>query len=71
MRQKVQLILVYEYGCSFSAGLSLALVHKHAKLSVGKWILETTHPQKHVHIPEDHFCSLTSLNVIAPNKILF
>ena len=31
-------------------GLSLALVHKHAKMSVGKWIVETTRPHKHVHI---------------------
>ena len=26
------------------------LVHKHVKVSVGKWILETTHPHKHVQI---------------------
>ena len=30
------------------AGLSLALVHKHVKISVGKWILETTRPHTHV-----------------------
>ena len=24
------------------------LVHKHVKISVDEWILETTHPQKHV-----------------------
>ena len=24
------------------------LIHKHVKISVDKWILETTHPQKHV-----------------------
>ena len=35
------------------AGLSLALVHKHVKMSVGKWIMETTCPHKHVQIPED------------------
>ena len=29
-------------------GLSLALVHKHVKISVGKWLLETTRPHKHV-----------------------
>ena len=30
------------------AELSLALVHKHVKISVDKWVLETTHPHKHV-----------------------
>ena len=29
------------------------LVHKHVKMRVGKWILETTPPHKHVQIPED------------------
>ena len=62
---------ILKYGCSFSEGLSLALIHKHAKLNVGKWILETTRPQKHVHIPDDHFCSLASLIMIVPNTILF
>ena len=28
----------------------VSTVHKHAKLSVGKWVLETTHPHKHVQI---------------------
>ena len=31
------------------------LVHKHVKMSVGKWILETTRPHKHVQIAEDDF----------------
>ena len=30
-----------------------SLVHKHVKISVGKWIMETTLPHKHVHITED------------------
>ena len=30
------------------SGLSLALVHKHVKISVGKWLLETTRPHEHV-----------------------
>ena len=38
----------------FKSGLSWALVDKDDKMSVGKWILETTHPHKHVQIPEDH-----------------
>ena len=42
-------------GCSYNSGLSLALVHKHVKVSVGKWIMETTRPHKHVQIPEDQF----------------
>ena len=37
------------------AGLSLALVHKHVKMSVGKWIMETTRPHKHVQIPPNQF----------------
>ena len=28
------------------------LVHKHVKISVDEWILETTHPQKHVKFLE-------------------
>ena len=40
------------------SGLSLALVHKHVKINVGKWILETTHPYKHVQISEDDFLAL-------------
>ena len=31
------------------------LVHKHVKMSVGKWIFETTRPHKHVQIPKDIF----------------
>ena len=33
-----------------NAGLSLALIHKHVtcKISVSKWLLETTYPYKHV-----------------------
>ena len=34
------------------------LVHKHVKMSVGKWILETTRPHKHVQIPKDDFLAL-------------
>ena len=30
------------------------LIHKHVKMSVGKWIMETTHPHKYVNIPGDH-----------------
>ena len=32
------------------SGISLALVHKHVNMSVGKWIMATTHLHKHVHI---------------------
>ena len=47
------------------AGLSLALVHKHVKISVDEWILETTCPHKHAQIPEDQiFFSLASLSMI-------
>ena len=28
------------------------LIHKHVKISVDEWILETTHPQKHVKFLE-------------------
>ena len=30
------------------------LVHKHVKISVDEWILETTHPQKHVKFLEQY-----------------
>ena len=30
------------------------LVHKHVKISVDKWILETTRPQKHVKFLEQY-----------------
>ena len=30
------------------------LVHKHVKISVGEWILETTRPQKHVKFLEQY-----------------
>ena len=48
------------------------LIHKHVKMSVGKWIVETTRPHKHVHIPEDQIF-LTSLPLAQsfPNYILF
>ena len=46
------------------SGLSLALVHKHVKMSVGKWILETTCPHKHVLIPDDDFYNLALLAMI-------
>ena len=29
------------------------LVHKHVKISVDKWVMETTRPHKHVQIPEN------------------
>ena len=48
------------------------LVHKHVKMSVGKWILETTHPQKHVHIPEDQISFVSHCLVLSfPNYISF
>ena len=50
------------------SGLSLALVHKHVQMSVGKWILETTHPHRHVQIPEDDFFSLASLGMIVSHE---
>ena len=39
--------------------------HKHVKMSVGKWIMETTRPHKHVQIARNQnlFC-LTSLSTI-------
>ena len=47
------------------SGLLLALVHKHVKMSVGKWIMETTHPHKHVQIPDDQIVfDLTLLAMI-------
>ena len=30
------------------------LIHKHVKISVDEWILETTHPQKHVKFLEQY-----------------
>ena len=36
------------------------LVHKHVKISVDEWILETTHPQKHVKFLEQRKDYLTS-----------
>ena len=29
---------------------SRPLIHKHVKISVDEWIMETTRPHKHVHI---------------------
>ena len=31
------------------------LIHKHVKMSEGKWILETTCSHKYVEISEEHF----------------
>ena len=31
------------------------LVHKHVKISVDKWIMETTRPHKQVQIPKNQF----------------
>ena len=56
---------------------SRPLVHKHVKMSVAKWIMETTCPHKHVQIPENQiprnqilFC-LTQSQWSFPNYILF
>ena len=50
------------------SGLSLALVHKHVKMSVGKWIMETTCPHKHVQILEDQiFLGLILFAMIISN----
>ena len=38
---------------SINVGLSLALIHKHIKMIVVKWILETICPYKHIHMPEN------------------
>ena len=38
------------------------LVYIHVKMSVGKWIWETTRPHKYVQIPEDDF--LASLHLV-------
>ena len=41
------------------------LVHKHVKMSVGKWIMKTTRPHKYVQIPEDqNFLGFTLLAMI-------
>ena len=46
--------ILYDFPRLFqSAGLSLALVHKHVKISVDEWIMETTRPHKHVQIFEN------------------
>ena len=39
--------------CLEDSGLSLALVHVHVKMNVGKEIVETTRPLKHVNISEN------------------
>ena len=49
-------IAISRDGYSIQAFISTRpLVHKHVKISVGKWIMETTRPHKHVQIPEDQF----------------
>ena len=59
---KMEFLMIIEINDS---GLSLALVHNHVKMSVGKWIMEITHSNKHVQIPEDQiFFGLTLLAVI-------
>ena len=40
------------------------LVHKHVKISVDEWIMETTHPHKQVQIPKNQFFCLTLLGMI-------
>ena len=52
----ILLLVVSGTQCTYRAFVSIRpAVHKHVKMSVGKWILETTHPHKHVQIPEDDF----------------
>ena len=46
------------------------LVHKHVKASVGKWIMETTGPHKHVQIPDNQFF-LASLSQHTHFPIIF
>ena len=43
------------------------LVHKHVKISVDEWIMETTRPQKHVKFLEQH---LYSINFQSQNQTL-
>ena len=38
--------------------ISITLVHKHVKISVDKWALETTRPHKHVTILDYIFVSI-------------
>ena len=40
------------------------LVHKHVKISVDEWIMETTRPHKQVQIPKKQFFCLTLLGMI-------
>ena len=51
----------------FGPRLSVVVVHKHVKMSVGKLVMEPKHPYKHVHISENqHFClALLSSRIIS------
>ena len=52
--------------------LSLVLVQKHVKVSMGEWIMENTHSHKHVQIPVDlSFVASLHSAWLFPNKILF
>ena len=54
---------------SFRAFVSTPpLVHKHVKISVDEWIMETTHPHKHVQIffaSHDHFPLIFYLKLLS------
>ena len=54
------------------SGLLLALIHKHVKISVDEWIMETTPPHKQVQIPENQiFLASLCLEWSFPTYILF
>ena len=49
----------------------LPILRMRSVMSVGKWIMETTRPHKHVHIPQNKFFLLTLLGmIIFPNLYL-
>ena len=60
------------------SGLSLALVHKHVKISVDEWIMETTLPHKRVQISEnqiffashDHFPLTFYLKLLSISNLI-
>ena len=47
------------------------LVQKHVKLSLGKWLLETTRPDKHVKILENIPSFFTNFNYFQPLLFTF
>ena len=47
------------------------LIHKHVKMSVGKWIMETTHPHKYVNILGDHIFFCFALFAMIISKLYF